>query len=154
MFNYSDAKGKDSVIYKINYTQVRLRLKAYCRDLKLSNADEEIEKHMDVLKAYANDGYIHSDGDLYETVNLLCKSLRSKSLKEGFEKSAAGRAQTLCWKCQNAVPKKAEDGRYIRGCRWSIARKPVDGWEAEQKTLECRTTYKVISCPKFKADHS
>ena len=154
MFNYSEAKGKNSVSYQVNYTQVRLRLKAYCRDLKLENPEEEIEKHMDVLKAYANDGYIHSDVDLYETVQLLCKSLRSKSLKEGFEKSKAGQAQTLCWKCKNAVPKKADDGRYIRGCRWSIARKPVDGWEADKRCLEDRVTYRVRSCPKFTPDKS
>lgn len=61
---------------------------------------------------------------------------------------------TLCWKCAHAVPKTIND-RYIRGCEWSIAKKPVKGWKAI-KTKIRRLNYKptpsycVISCPKFK----
>lgn len=64
---------------------------------------------------------------------------------------------TICWGCANAVPKIDEQtGKYIRGCEWSIRRKPVPGWETycfvdytykDGKTLRA---YSVKSCPKFK----
>lgn len=69
---------------------------------------------------------------------------------------------TLCWCCKNAVPKKDSDGKYIQGCAWSIAKKPVDGWEvssvgnvyeelAEGETI-CKVKMKIYNvkrCPLF-----
>lgn len=62
---------------------------------------------------------------------------------------------TLCWCCENAVPKKDKDGKYTAGCAWSIKRQPVPGWEVSQivnrynddGTIE--RSYCVTRCPKF-----
>lgn len=66
---------------------------------------------------------------------------------------------TKCWKCRHAVPKTIIDLRtgeqkYIRGCPWSIYRRPVDGWVAEKSELMSAkgkplTTYYVESCPMY-----
>lgn len=57
------------------------------------------------------------------------------SVKEAI---AAGRIDTLCWDCQNAM-----NG----GCCWSdpAQQKPVCGWTADETENGCR----VISCPEF-----
>lgn len=62
--------------------------------------------------------------------------------------------QTLCWKCQNAVPSR--DGK--RGCSWSRKGNiPVEGWTAEPtEKIEtggriCRS-FLVKNCPEFIPD--
>lgn len=62
--------------------------------------------------------------------------------------------QTLCWKCQNAVP-----NMHGRGCEWSRRFKPVPGWDADEEEMcmsedppRYDTSYFVRSCPKFLAD--
>ena len=57
------------------------------------------------------------------------------SIKEAIE---AGRVDTLCWDCKNAM---------CMGCSWADPKqqKPVNGWVAE----ETDNGYRVISCPEF-----
>lgn len=60
---------------------------------------------------------------------------------------------TLCWQCANAVP-RTEHGRYVRGCSWSIAFEPVEGWTAQKVMMEVycmkhKESYCVSACPKF-----
>ena len=62
-------------------------------------------------------------------------------------------SMSLCWKCKHAVP-KLQNGRYVKGCEWSIMRLPVLGWEAKARILKVahgmdRFSYDVKSCPKF-----
>ena len=66
-----------------------------------------------------------------------------------------GNNGTLCWSCENSVP-RIEDGVYTRGCNWSVNKKPVEGWEAEPRTLrhngaglEFTKSFHVISCPQY-----
>lgn len=62
--------------------------------------------------------------------------------------------QTLCWRCQNAVP----DGPF--GCSWSERLEPVDGWEAIETTanrydggaLRKVKSALVLDCPEFIPD--
>lgn len=71
-----------------------------------------------------------------------------------LNKGAKGKG-TLCWSCENSVP-RIEDGIYTRGCNWSINKKPVEGWEAEPRTLRHNgvglaftKSFHVISCPQY-----
>lgn len=64
---------------------------------------------------------------------------------------------TICYKCANSVP-KIINGKYVRGCRWSIRLQPVSGWYAIQ-TVKGNTasnnyseSYNVYSCPEFMHD--
>lgn len=66
-------------------------------------------------------------------------------------------AETLCWKCGNAVPDNLG-----HGCSWSKSFIPVDGWvakEVEKSTVydarhgKSRMTYRVLSCPEYIEDH-
>lgn len=64
--------------------------------------------------------------------------------------------QTLCWRCRHAVP-RIENGRYVRGCSWSIQLKPVDGWTAtpvkkHENTCQEMRTWRVLACPNFAPD--
>ena len=60
-------------------------------------------------------------------------------------------AQTLCWKCKNAVPGPEA------GCPWSERFEPVEGWEAEFTQVRSQRnrarieveSYCVIKCPLF-----
>lgn len=62
---------------------------------------------------------------------------------------------TLCWCCANAVPRKDKDGVYVRGCSWSIATRPVEGWEVSQISMSFANdgktlySYCVTRCPSF-----
>ena len=51
----------------------------------------------------------------------------------------AGRNDTICWDCANAM-----NG----GCTWAnpIEQKPIEGWMAEETDMG----YRVINCPEFK----
>ena len=58
---------------------------------------------------------------------------------------------TLCWKCQNAVPSNTN------GCDWSRHGAPVEGWTAKptkilQPPKATIDSYLVIDCPNFKPD--
>lgn len=57
------------------------------------------------------------------------------SVKEAI---AAGRVDTLCWDCKNAM---------CMGCSWADPKqqKPVDGWDAD----ETDNGFRVINCPEF-----
>lgn len=73
--------------------------------------------------------------------------------KERSRRGKTDRSLSLCWSCQNAVP--SADGR--RGCEWSISKKPVEGWTAQESWQtaihgEKLRSYKVLSCPKYKED--
>lgn len=66
-------------------------------------------------------------------------------------------AISICWFCENAVPNR--DG--TRGCSWSKAFKPVEGWDAEKTVLFTgywnskrfgTDSYIVKSCPEFIGD--
>lgn len=62
-------------------------------------------------------------------------------------------AETLCWQCANSVP-KIDRGKYVRGCSWSIAFEPVEGWTAQKVMMETYNTkntesYCVSACPDF-----
>lgn len=65
---------------------------------------------------------------------------------------------TMCWRCQNAVPiKDAESGEYIRGCNWSLNKKPVKGWKAKRNDIRLSAkssveSYIVDKCPMFLED--
>ena len=63
---------------------------------------------------------------------------------------SSGAGTSICWKCENAVPKKDDLGRYKKGCSWSVAGVPIEGWQAEYN----RSTrgYRVECCPKFKEE--
>ena len=79
-----------------------------------------------------------------------CEECRTKKLNE---QAHSDKAQSLCWSCQNAVP--SADGR--RGCEWSIFKRPVEGWTAQESWQTGihggrLRSYKVISCPKYKED--
>ncbi len=60
-------------------------------------------------------------------------------------------AETLCWRCKNAVPSKSS------GCSWSREFKPVEGWTADRRDLKMGKekigdyieSYFVHKCPKF-----
>lgn len=66
---------------------------------------------------------------------------------------------TKCWTCRHAVPKKIFDlwiceEKYVRGCPWSIDRKPVRGWVAEKSEFintkgKTVPTYFIKSCPMY-----
>lgn len=148
MFNYSSEKNYEPSYYKINMTAVRLQLKRYARELRLTDAEAEVNKCLVQLKDWQNSGYIRCDEDLDVAVKGFFKQLKSARGSESFEAGETGKKQTICWKCQNAVP-RVEGGVYVKGCRWSIKHKPVEGWTAEERTLEDLVTYNVRSCPKF-----
>ena len=76
---------------------------------------------------------------------------RNLNLEPQFQKT-----QTICWRCQNAVP----DPDRNRGCEWSRRLKPVKGWTAAE-TFVIRwdggkqrkiVSARVIDCPKFIPD--
>lgn len=61
--------------------------------------------------------------------------------------------QTLCWTCENSVP-KIEYGEYTRGCNWSINKLPVEGWEAEPTRIKHQgsiitPSFLVKNCPQY-----
>ena len=70
--------------------------------------------------------------------------------------------RTLCWLCENAVPKTKGNrvgGEYVRGCEWSIYGCKVPGWTATEYQVKMGTrdgieqyvtSYEVLDCPKFK----
>lgn len=78
------------------------------------------------------------------------KVLIPKKVIEIHNNTFVSRDETLCWSCQNATG----------GCSWSKKLKPVRGWTAERIFLKYNEngkakydkSYKVVSCPKFKAD--
>lgn len=54
---------------------------------------------------------------------------------------------TLCWDCK----------KYVDGCSWARAGKPVEGWEAiptvkKQMHLEPLNSFLVLKCPGFERD--
>lgn len=64
---------------------------------------------------------------------------------------------TKCWDCAHAVPNYKEG----HGCEWSIAYKPVPGWNAELRRIRISNSdtvvlwldsYYVEDCPKFELD--
>ena len=68
----------------------------------------------------------------------------------------------LCWCCKHAVPKLDYDGKYIRGCEWSIHHKMPKGVTTISKRIEyirydeqghkiCKSGYTdvIVGCPKF-----
>ncbi len=55
------------------------------------------------------------------------------------------RKETLCWRCENAVPNLG-----TRGCEWSRCFLPVPGWKALDSG-ECEG-FLVEKCPKFRPD--
>lgn len=63
-------------------------------------------------------------------------------------------AETLCWRCKNAVP----GAKY--GCSWSRGFKPVDGWTARETKIMrsageyyyADTSYLVKKCPEYIPD--
>lgn len=67
-------------------------------------------------------------------------------------------AETLCWQCANSVP-KIDRGKYVRGCSWSIAFEPVEGWTATRCDMLVKNmrghyshmleSYLVRECPEF-----
>ena len=50
---------------------------------------------------------------------------------------------SLCWDCKNAV---------CKGCTWVESFQPVDGWTAEEGTVDGQTSFCVIDCPEFIRD--
>lgn len=65
----------------------------------------------------------------------------------------AKKEDTLCWTCENAVP-KMEKGKLVCGCSWSMHLKPVDGWTAEKSVKNENhgnrlETWCVKKCPKY-----
>lgn len=57
---------------------------------------------------------------------------------------------SICWDCIHSHPNPA----LKTGCEWAIARKPIQGWQADpvnlpQNTKNWRKSYRVRSCPKF-----
>ena len=50
---------------------------------------------------------------------------------------------SLCWDCKNAV---------CKGCSWAESFQPVDGWTAEEGTVDGQTSFCVIDCPEFIRD--
>lgn len=56
------------------------------------------------------------------------------------------RASSICWNCVNSIPNPEKK----TGCAWSIFKRPVEGWVAEETQLYEMTSYNVKSCPKFK----
>ncbi len=69
----------------------------------------------------------------------------------------AGKQDTICWGCANAVPNNKG-----RGCEWSKYKKPVDGWVAvptvvagarlHDDTFQQIPSFKVEECPKYVSD--
>ena len=56
------------------------------------------------------------------------------------------RPSTICWECVHAIPNPEKK----HGCAWSILKKPVPGWIAEETKLCGITSFNVKHCPKFK----
>ena len=87
-----------------------------------------------------------------------CEDCRRKRRKKQKDSDERGTKATLCWHCKHAVPVPNGEG-YLYGCKWSIERKPVEGWETEKKEIKCYSakskskstliSYNVIKCPKF-----
>lgn len=64
------------------------------------------------------------------------------------EKKAQNKG-TLCWSCKNSLP----DGK-TTGCAWSMYKKPVKGWTAQETKMKIaegdyRTSYYVKECPEY-----
>lgn len=75
---------------------------------------------------------------------------------------AEPQSRTLCWECENAVPKTEgarRGGRVLRGCEWSVYGQRVPGWIAKEYQMKMGTkggveqfvtSFEVLGCPKFK----
>lgn len=59
-----------------------------------------------------------------------CKEILSKHAEDQIPQNAS-----LCWCCKNAIPAKDKEGKYTKGCVWSIHRQPVEGWEVSSEAL-------------------
>lgn len=62
-----------------------------------------------------------------------------------------------CWYCKHEVPARDKDGKYVRGCEWSINRRPVPGWTAKKQlyyknSVRKMYTYRIDDCPKFELE--
>lgn len=79
------------------------------------------------------------------------KPIERKSAKD-LTPEEVRKCPTLCWSCQNAVPALNEEGRYIRGCPWSISQKPVKGWDAVPCVTDGLDTFHVENCPMYVKD--
>lgn len=152
MFNYSEHKRTDPIVYNANLTKIRINLRTYMRSLKVGrNLGEDIlDECIELFRHWLNTGEIRDEKDEHMAMSRCRSLIKSRVCERGYNNSPIeGGNQTLCWVCQNAMP-KIVNARYVCGCEWSIKRKPVPGWRATERTLEDRTTYKVIECPKFK----
>lgn len=79
--------------------------------------------------------------------------LKKRGIRKMSDKVYMG--NSLCWKCQHAVPNK--EG--TRGCSWSRKFEPVKGWKAVQGSRNYypgtkikTTSYTVLECPEFLCD--
>ena len=91
------------------------------------------------------------DGTYYSLCDRCYKRQKNYEKRIAKGHSDFQRRETLCWKCQNAVPDKKKG----TGCSWSISLKPVEGWTAQAvqiKLYENKTSpsFIVIACPMFK----
>ena len=65
--------------------------------------------------------------------------------------------QTLCWTCKNATANTRDISDIgkpgVKGCPWSIAFRPVPGWEATPTIKYCSHTpyasYDIQKCPMW-----
>lgn len=65
--------------------------------------------------------------------------------------------QTLCWTCKNATANTRDISDIgkpgVKGCPWSIAFRPVPGWEAKPTIKYCSHTpyasYDIQKCPMW-----
>lgn len=79
----------------------------------------------------------------------------NKTHKEYLKTKNKTSSDTICWHCKHAVP-KIEDGKYTKGCEWSIKHEPVPGWitnacvDYRYPNGKIVKSYSVKSCPKFK----
>lgn len=150
MFNYSELRKPDDkpIVYNLNQTAMRTKLRRYASGYKLPDLDDIVDKCMTLVRAWLNSGEISDEHDEEEAIKHCYMLIKRRASELGFDESRFGKVQSICWHCQNAVP-KIFDGQYVRGCAWSIKKKPVPGWSAEKNVLEDKITYRVHECPRF-----
>ena len=78
----------------------------------------------------------------YYSICEVCYERSQRSIErkaKGKKGCEAKQHQTLCWSCDNAVPYEG------KGCSWSRALKPVEGWTAKKNG----NSYYVKKCPLY-----
>lgn len=138
----------EDIVYNVNFPAMKTRLKDYMKQKRLTNTEKEemLNKCLNLIHVWNNNSGIRSRED-EEAAFDKCKEAINSII---HERSSYESKQTICWKCKHAVP-AIHNGRYVKGCEWSIYRACVPGWEADELPYgPGKKTYNVRSCPKFK----